>query len=86
MAKGVRRTTEQLIADYEAKIAALKARASVTADHKSILALSVKVSSVAEELGVSVKEVLKLVGQVVKPDVPKGDEPVQPPESATKRK
>ncbi|WP_157272544.1 hypothetical protein [Azonexus hydrophilus] len=85
MAKGVRRTTAQMIADYEAKIAALKAKASVTADHKSILALAVKVDNVATELGVSVKEVLKLVAKVAKPEVSKDDGPAAPPETATKK-
>jgi predicted site-specific integrase-resolvase len=73
MPKGqfTRRTDAQKIADLEAQIAAIKAKASLNADNKAIKAIVTDINKAAKDLNVSEKEILKLVSSVVAPRQPK---------------
>lgn len=77
MPKGqfTRRTDEEKLADLlkaaadlEAKI---KAKNSLSADHKTIKTIVADISKASKELAVSEKEILKLVSSVVAPRQPK---------------
>lgn len=75
MAKGVRRTPEQLLKDALAKVAELeakiKAKNELNADNKLIKAIVADIGKAAKELGVSEKEILKLVTSKVAPRQPR---------------
>lgn len=77
MAKGVRRTIEQQIADAEAALAALKekakARAALDTDHKQVKAIIADINKLSADAGVSAREILKLVTGVVVPRKTRGE-------------
>ena len=71
MAKGVRRTLEQQLddlkkrqAEIEAKI---KAKSTLSSDHKAVKAIIADIEKLANEVGVQAKDVLKLVSSQISP-------------------
>ena len=77
MAKGVRRTIEQQIADAEKALAALlvkaKAQAALDTDHKQVKAIIADINKLSADAGVSAREILKLVTGVVVPRKTRGE-------------
>ena len=79
MPKGqfVRRTPEQQLQDALKKVAELeakiKAKNELNADNKLIKAIVSDISKAAKELGVSDKDVLKLVSSKVAPRKPRAE-------------
>jgi len=75
MAKGVRRTIEQQIADAEAALLALKekakAKSALDTDHKQVKSIIADINKLSADAGVSAKEILKLVTGVVAPRQPR---------------
>lgn len=75
MAKGQRRTIEQLIEDKKKELAELeakaKAKSALSADHKAIKTIVADIEKVGNDLGVAAKDILKLVSSVIAPRQPR---------------
>lgn len=72
MAKGQRRTPEQMIADLQKKIDALKAKSSLKADHESIKPIIESIKAAAKSNGVEVKAIIKIISEKLAPRQPRG--------------
>jgi len=75
MPKGQRRTLEQQLEDLKKKQAEIeakiKAKLTLSADHKAIKAIIADIEKVADEAGVLAKDVLKIVSSKVSPRKPR---------------
>ena len=67
MAKGTRRSPAQLIAEYEARIAALKAQTGLTSSSPSVVKVINAVKKIATDNGIEHKAVIKLVSDALVP-------------------
>ena len=71
MAKGIRRTLEQQLADIEAKAnelkAKIKARSSFNADHKSVKSIIESIEKTASDNDWAVKDVVKAIAEKLTP-------------------
>ncbi len=75
MAKGQRRTLEQQLDDLKKKQAEIevkiKAKLTLSPDHKAVKAIVANIEKFANEIGVPAKDVLKLVSSQISPRKPR---------------